>query len=1265
MIVRLMIAKLVGMPDLAISFIVRLQFNLIYLRSPAFTPSSHRPQPDQTRRSLVPSLNAQSTNSPAVGPSDADLYTHNSLQSFSFGSVQSQPSSRSLNPLSPLQADADSASDEFSFPSDITPRPSVVAYQPTDNPSRSHPTQPPGQSGWPPPSQTLTVDHPRVRVETDRNRDHGSGGDSDTSSRLTLGSSSASASVTSLSSNSVGLSRNGSRASRRTDTTTQTSANDLSSTDDEEDHHHPIPPHLNRELSGHAGTRTGTGNHAAVEFSSDEEYPDSDYDDEYEYYDEGTGMSIEIGSAQYEGSVVTHELERELYASSVRTFGGGSERRGSLPMTIPITAPPTDPRDDAFFQTGREREDSLATIRRPSRSLDDEFYPTGRGPDSANKRAGEVVSNIQPPPAPVSVPESDGDWRTLHERQLLKGKARQRESPISPTPTSGVNKTLHQPSYPLSPSNQGNAMDGFDLGWSALQGGITGFDRSNVADIIQTNNNADPNARRPSNVGSKWLPWGNNNARRPSTATVSSGYGDSFGKAIGRWGGEEYRAQRRDWSFRMEKTDRGAVHGAVANGESSGRSTTKFLTPRGSMTAERSGLASPADRERQRERPGFKDVDREKTPKPASVWRGMQLGSQEVWRNDLAGRFRVDRRANKRKSWSFLMWENFDSHYFFSLAADPSKGPQQRLVVTHIRDNPNTPYGGPPVTIHKHSKAIAFSISRHYRPRVPVASSSHQGNSVGVRSDSGTNSSSRATPNGDVVPAAKKSSSMILLAPRRVQEAFTSTNTTRKLESHGLLEDKTTEARDREKARRHKERERERGKEKQKEKERQRRIAEDSKNKGKSKAKDDNQVPTSNTGSVSSGVTTSLHLPPPPATAPALQTYSQISPSSFEPVIGRSPTNRSNSRTSSRRRRRAHDPLNDDSDDNDAPPARTPHSETYGTMDASVIEQIRPRHDRSLISDFDSGGFLKRFIRGRSAHAVAGPSSGQAEPYYDPPWIVLASRGKQEQQQRVVDNLNTSFKDVGLLPSTSKDKPKRSAPSQKQKKIANAGREKVDIFQEVPPESLYMLLPAWPGDTDPVSERNPDLTQRPHIPSEKRQYLLVYYKRMPEAATPKEHTKSRDEGEGKKRTRISPTSSSESTKRDDRTSILLPSFHISARLVSYKDLQGSGVRVPDEGLTVTGPLDVAFRTMPSSVRNEPLYDWVIGICHSRDAGIEFYPDGLIKMGLCLQTSEPVHRLRSEEDIPEEPDVELTPVGRAVLEMAWLGGMALTSFGPGT
>ena len=35
----------------------------------------------------------------------------------------------------------------------------------------------------------------------------------------------------------------------------------------------------------------------------------------------------------------------------------------------------------------------------------------------------------------------------------------------------------------------------------------------------------------------------------------------------------------------------------------------------------------------------------------------------------------------------------------------------------------------------------------------------------------------------------------------------------------------------------------------------------------------------------------------------------------------------------------------------------------------------------------------------------------------------------------------------------------------------------------------------------------------------------------------------------------------------------------------------------------------------------------------------------------------------EEEEPEEIDVNLTPIGRAAVEMAWLGSMAVTCFGP--
>jgi hypothetical protein len=99
------------------------------------------------------------------------------------------------------------------------------------------------------------------------------------------------------------------------------------------------------------------------------------------------------------------------------------------------------------------------------------------------------------------------------------------------------------------------------------------------------------------------------------------------------------------------------------------------------------------------------------------------------------------------------------------------------------------------------------------------------------------------------------------------------------------------------------------------------------------------------------------------------------------------------------------------------------------------------------------------------------------------------------------------------------------------------------------------------------------------------------------------------------------------------------------------------VRVPDEGLAVLGPWHEAWLTMPQiATRDHGLL--VIGTCVSRDAGIEFDPEGLVKMGLCI----PVPLEAGAED-EEEPVAELTPIGKAVLEMAWIGCIAVTSFGP--
>lgn len=152
------------------------------------------------------------------------------------------------------------------------------------------------------------------------------------------------------------------------------------------------------------------------------------------------------------------------------------------------------------------------------------------------------------------------------------------------------------------------------------------------------------------------------------------------------------------------------------------------------------------------------------------------------------------------------------------------------------------------------------------------------------------------------------------------------------------------------------------------------------------------------------------------------------------------------------------------------------------------------------------------------------------------------------------------------------------------------------------------------------------------------------------------------------------------------------------------------MRVPDEGLAVSGSMEEAWREipgMPPGSTSDPvpglgsssflLDPYIIGVCHSRESGVEFDPEALISLGLC-KVLNPLPMgtvledfLAGGEDVgmgvmdwggPSEAGLgggenidgsekrrelglklRLTPVGRAVMEMCWVGGLALMSFGP--
>ena len=181
------------------------------------------------------------------------------------------------------------------------------------------------------------------------------------------------------------------------------------------------------------------------------------------------------------------------------------------------------------------------------------------------------------------------------------------------------------------------------------------------------------------------------------------------------------------------------------------------------------------------------------------------------------------------------------------------------------------------------------------------------------------------------------------------------------------------------------------------------------------------------------------------------------------------------------------------------------------------------------------------------------------------------------------------------------------------------------------------------------------------IPFEQRWYLIVYY-------VPIERDKKGKKGEAnKKRSRADSLAAVASSASPKAKGIPKGSFSVNARLVSYGDFLGTGVRLPSEGLTITGPVAEAMASLPAKlVDQDRPHDAIIGICSGRDRDIEFDPEGLKEVGLCQpvveehQVQQPPSPVHEEEMMDQfDPVHAITPIGRAVVEMAWLGCLAIT------
>ncbi|KAF5355494.1 hypothetical protein D9758_006378 [Tetrapyrgos nigripes] len=323
--------------------------------------------------------------------------------------------------------------------------------------------------------------------------------------------------------------------------------------------------------------------------------------------------------------------------------------------------------------------------------------------------------------------------------------------------------------------------------------------------------------------------------------------------------------------------------------------------------------------------------------------------------------------------------------------------------------------------------------------------------------------------------------------------------------------------------------------------------------------------------------------------------------------------------------------------------------------------------------------------------------SGSAPAPASPTMPSFRGEDVQVQRLKMLDNLETSFEHIGLLPPIHErereqklNKPGRqrldsvasnyshhlqeSVEREKKKDKGKGwlGQKKIaeehDVISFVPRDALFMILPLWPEETDFYSQRSTPFVL-PEMPEEERTYLLVFFK-----STQKEEGSQR----GKEKDHTGPIN------------MLLSSFHVVAFIVSHEELQGIRVTLPKEGLIVTGSLEEAYKARPSAPRHyDPPTDPTdidisvrgcrLANCNSRETGLEFDPEALIQLGLCSVVKQaaggeggvnddplPLGRFSEEFDAQRlrSLEVKLTPLGSAVMETIWCGSLALMSFGTG-
>lgn len=367
-------------------------------------------------------------------------------------------------------------------------------------------------------------------------------------------------------------------------------------------------------------------------------------------------------------------------------------------------------------------------------------------------------------------------------------------------------------------------------------------------------------------------------------------------------------------------------------------------------------------------------------------------------------------------------------------------------------------------------------------------------------------------------------------------------------------------------------------------------------------------------------------------------------------------------------------------------PRVTPHAVAFDAINPS----IEPTMTSQNLNRVSTNWFRRAYLAFGTGKAVGtaprypqvAPPVSTSDSNYSPPWLLMAPQSVKQEEERMLQNLNDSFRAVGLIPN-----PKVRTPAVPQR--PRKPKTRSPIIDSIPRDAMMMLMPLWIAEGG-----NAGGVAKHHVPMTERTYLLVYY--VPFDSSSKSGGGSGAAGASKKRTRrdrdrserkksMAVTASERAllspTEEEFTTSAEAPpppkkkktSFRVVARMLNYADVKECGIKLPRFGLAVHGSLSDALLGNPAYHAMGDDYSAVVAICHGEEAGVELITEGLDKLGLrksrgvlAEEQQIALAAMTMDESAMEEEfearQQPLTPIGKSVVEMIFAGCVSILDVG---